>query len=81
MEKLDKHIGEKKGNNHDNRNNRYINRKNLDNHNFTQRKKHTFCWTYGGCAHEIYVCTAKVSGHKNEANFENKLGCSKGFCD
>ena len=81
MENLYKNIDSKKGNNHDNRNNRPVNCKTLDNPTFTQRKKHTYCWTHGGCDHDSTMCTVKLSNHKNEANFENKLGGSKYFCD
>ena len=43
MEKLDNNIDEKKGNNHDDQNNRYVNRKTPDNPSFTRRQKHKYC--------------------------------------
>jgi hypothetical protein len=39
-----------------------------------------YCWTHGGCGHTSDKCNSKAEGHKNEANFNNKMGGSKAYC-
>ena len=81
MEKLNKKIDEKKGNNHENCNNQHVNHRALDNPTFTQRKKYTYYWIRGGHTYCSSVCTSKASDHRHEETFEKKMGGSKGFCD
>jgi hypothetical protein len=45
-----------------------------------QRNNSIYCWTHGGSGHTSTDCSSKVTGHQNNATFENKMGGSTRNC-
>ena len=39
-----------------------------------------YCWTHGACAHAYKDCRNKKPGHKDDANFNNRMDGSDYFC-
>ena len=39
-----------------------------------------YCWSHGACAHSGKKCFSKRNGHKDEANFKDKMGGSTYRC-
>jgi len=39
-----------------------------------------YCWTHGCCPHKGVDCPTKAAGHKDEANFKNRMGGSNKNC-
>lgn len=73
IQDLKKEITTLKSNKSNNTTNRDINPR-------TGKPFKRYCWTHGCCTHHGRDCPDKKTGHKNEANFKNRLGGSNYKC-
>ena len=45
-----------------------------------QRNISIYCWTHGACGHGSAACNSKLTGHQDNATFQNKMGGSTNQC-